>query len=454
MNNPRIMVAAPSSGCGKTTFTCALLRAFIRQGKQCAAFKCGPDYIDPMFHRACVGACRSANLDLFFCEEPALRKIFIQESRNMDLSVLEGAMGYYDGLGAKSEQASGWDVARATQTPVVLLINGRGASVSLAPLIHGFLSFRQPSMIKAVVLNYVSPMAYPFLKETIEKECGIPVAGYLPVMKDCSLESRHLGLVTAAETHCLSEKLDRMAAQVQQTVDLGLLEQIASQAPGLKDSTQEIPRLEPVRVAFAKDKAFCFYYEESLKLLEAMGAELVPFSPLSDGCLPQAQALLLGGGYPELHGKALSENQPMGESIKKAVQQGMPTIAECGGFLYLGEALEGQDGISYPMAGALKAKGYQTPKLQRFGYITLTAKKDTLLGPAGSQFKAHEFHYWDSTEPGEDFLAEKPLREKKWQCAYGTPTLYAGFPHLYLAGMPEVAARFLKTAALYGKSLE
>lgn len=306
-------------------------------------------------------------------------------------------------------------------------------------------------MIQAVILNHVSPMTYPLLKETIEKECGIPVAGYLPMMNDCSLESRHLGLVTAAETRCLSEKLDRMAAQVQQTVDLGLLEQIASQAPVLKDCIQAIPKTEPVRVAVARDHAFCFYYEESLELLEEMGAELVPFSPLSDGCLPQAQALLLGGGYPELHGKALSENQPMRESVKNAVRQGMPTIAECGGFLYLGEALEGQDGISYLMAGALEGKGYRTSKLQRFGYITLTAKKDTLLGPAGSRFKAHEFHYWDSTKPGEAFLAEKPLRGRNWQCAYGTPALYAGFPHLYLAGMPEVAVRFLKAAASYGK---
>lgn len=451
MSNPRIMIAAPSSGCGKTTFTCALLRAFIRRGQQCAAFKCGPDYIDPMFHRACVGACRGANLDLFFCEEPALRQILIRESRNMDLSILEGAMGYYDGLGAKSERASAWDIARATQTPVVLLIHGQGASVSLAPLIQGFLSFRSPSMIQAVVFNQVSPMVYPLLKDIVEKECGIPVAGYLPPMEDCSLESRHLGLVTASEINGLSEKLDRIAEQIQQTVNLELLEGIASKAPDFKDSPQEISRLEPVRIAVAKDRAFCFYYEESLELLEAMGAELVPFSPLSNSCLPQADALLLGGGYPELYAQALSENQPMRESIKKAIQQGMPAIAECGGFLYLGEALEGSDGISYPMAGVLKGKGYRTPKLQRFGYTVLTAKQDSLLGPAGSRFKAHEFHYWDSTNPGEAFQAEKPLRGRHWQCGYGTSTLYAGFPHLYLAGMPEAAVRFLKAAVSYRK---
>ena len=181
--------------------------------------------------------------------------------------------------------------------------------------------------------------------------------------------------------------------------------------------------LEPVRIAVAKDRAFCFYYEESLELLEAMGTELVPFSPLSNSCLPQADALLLGGGYPELYAQALSENQPMRESIKKAIQQGMPAIAECGGFLYLGEALEGSDGISYPMAGVLKGKGYRTPKLQRFGYAVLTAKQDSLLGPAGSRFKAHEFHYWDSTNPGEAFQAEKPLRGRHWQCGYGTSTL-------------------------------
>lgn len=451
MNNaPRLMIAAPASGSGKTTFTCALLRAFIRRGTQCASFKCGPDYIDPMFHRESVGVRKSANLDLFFCGEAVVRQLLAQGSLGADVSVLEGVMGFYDGLAGKAETASSWDVARVTGTPVALLINGRGMSLSAAALIKGFLEFRD-SGIRAVVFNNVSPMTYPLLKEAVERECGLPVAGYLPPMEDCALESRHLGLVTAGEAANLTEKLDKLAEQALKTVDLELLLRIAREAPPLRDISASMPPGNRVRLAVAKDRAFCFYYQESLELLEKLGAELIPFSPLADEQPPEADALLLGGGYPELYADALAENASMRRSVAQAVTGGMPTLAECGGFLYLGETLEGMQGKRYPMAGALPGSGFRTPKLRRFGYAALTARRDNLLCPAGGVLRAHEFHYWDSTAPGDGFTAEKPLSGRSWTCVQGTERLYAGFPHLYLAGMPEAAARFLRAAAAYRK---
>lgn len=449
VERPRLMIAAASSGCGKTTLTCALLRACIRRGLRCASFKCGPDYIDPMFHRECVGACRSANLDLFLNDAVGVRRLLAAGGSGADISILEGVMGFYDGLAGRSDAASSWDIARTTGTPVVLVVNGRGMSVSVAALISGFLRFREESGIRAVVFNNTSPMIYPLLKELAEQECGLLVAGFLPPMEECSLESRHLGLVTAAEIAGLSGKLDRLAEKALETVDIGLLMRLAAEAPPLEEPAPIKPVGASVRVAVARDAAFSFYYSETLSLLEAMGAELIPFSPLADEALPEADALLLGGGYPELHARTLAENGRMRGSVAAAVRSGMPTVAECGGFLYLGEALEDAAGGKYPMAGVLEGEGFRTPRLRRFGYVALTARRDNLICPQGGDLRAHEFHYWDSTRTGDGFQAHKPLRGTEWDCVHSSRTLYAGFPHLYLAGAPEAAGRFLKAAAAY-----
>lgn len=454
INLPRLMIAAPASGGGKTTVTCALLRALLARGKTCISWKCGPDYIDPMFHRESLGVTRSGSLDLFLCPEKRLLELFCRESAGMDYCIIEGVMGYYDGLGGREVTASSWDVARATQTPVVLVVNAKGSSVSVAALIQGFMQFRTPSRIAAVILNQVSPMFYPILKEVVERECGIPVAGYLPPMADCAFESRHLGLVMAGETPQLKEKLDRLAAQAAQSISLPLLEALATNAPTLTESAAPLPHCTPVRVAVARDDAFCFTYWETLSLLERMGATLCFFSPLRDKQLPKADALLLSGGYPELHAAALSANRTMRESVAQAVMGGMPTIAECGGFLYLHTTLEGTDHVCYPMAGVIDAHGFATEKLQRFGYAQLTAREDMLLCGAGEALQAHEFHYWDSTAPGTALRVKKPMRTVTGECAHCTKTLYAGFPHLYPAGQPETAARFLNAAADYGRRRE
>ncbi len=446
---PRILFCAPASGGGKTTVTCAVLRAFLRRGLKPMACKSGPDYIDPMFHSRVLGA-RSCNLDLFFFSKSTARALLARNAEHAGVTVLEGAMGYYDGI-AMSSDASAYDLARTTETPAVLVVNGRGRALSAAAEIQGFLAFRQPSQIAGVLLNRVSPMLYPSLAETITKETGLPVFGYLPVMEDCAVESRHLGLVTAAEIEDLQEKLDRLAAQAEKTVDLDGLLALARTAPDLKD---RLPELEVVagnpRIAVAKDKAFCFYYADSLRVLEDLGAELVEFSPLTDRALPAGtQGLYLGGGYPELYAKELAENASMRRSIHDAVLAGLPTVAECGGFLYLHRTLQDPNGNPWPMAGVLEAEAYPTGKLGRFGYVTLTARTGSLLFKEGETIPAHEFHYWDSTAPGTDFTARKPQSNRSWEAAVATKSLYAGFPHFHFASYPEAARRFLEAARIY-----
>lgn len=450
---PRILFAAPCSGSGKTTVTCAVLRAFVNRGLSVASFKCGPDYIDPMFHRKSVGTTISSNLDLFFAKEETVRFLLQNNAGKADLSVLEGVMGYYDGIAGKSLKASTYAVAKATKTPVVLVVNCRGMSVSIAAQIKGFQQFRKDSQIAAVILNRLPPMLYQEIKSIVEKECGIPVAGYIPTLEDGKLDSRHLGLVTADEMEDVQQKLDILAHQAEKTIDLDFLLKLADSANHLEF---DIPRANnqqyPVRIAIAKDSAFCFYYSDTLQLLEKSGAELVEFSPLTGKKLPpDIGGLYLGGGYPELHAKRLSENETMRLSIKHAIENGMPAIAECGGFLYLHRTLQDENKTPYPMAGVIGADAVKTTKLSRFGYVTLTAKQDNLLCKTGECIPAHEFHYWDSTDCGESFCAQKPMRATNWDCVHASKNLWAGFPHLYLPAKPEAASRFVKAAADYQK---
>ena len=447
---PRILIGAPASGGGKTTFTCGLLHALVRRGLKAAACKCGPDYIDPMFHSEVIGAF-SRNLDLFFSTEEQVRQLVADSALHSDITVIEGVMGYYDGI-AVSDKASAWDVGRATETSAVLVIDGRGRARSIAAEVAGFARFREDSRVAGVVLNRVSPMLYPRLKSLIEDETGVTVYGYLPVLDDCSLESRHLGLVTAAEVDDLRGKLDRLAAVMEETVDIDGLIALAQTALALENADWQ--GAEPLqlpcvpRIAIARDDAFCFYYADALRLLEYLGAELVEFSPLHDDRLPEnVSGIYLGGGYPELHAGELNANASMRDSIAQAVRSGIPTIAECGGFMYLHDSLEDDERRSFEQVGAIHGASFKTNKLSRFGYIAITAAHDGLLADSGGQLRAHEFHYWDSANPGDSFLAEKPLSSRSWTCGFSTPSMYAGYPHLYLPGSPDAAVRFVEACA-------
>ena len=451
---PRILFAAPKSGSGKTMITCGVLALLQKRGLRAAAFKCGPDYIDPMFHRS-VLEIPSGNLDTFFTDGATTRYLLQRKADNADITVLEGVMGYYDGLGGTSEKGSSYEVAKETGTPVILVVDAKGASVSLAAMIRGMLEYRQDSNIRGVILNRASAGYYERLKSLIEKECKVPVVGYVPVFNELSVPSRHLGLLMPEELSDCRAWVEGLAKALEKTLDVELILKLAAQADSLMGNAPMLPYPAlPVHLAVAKDEAFSFYYEENIELLCRLGATISYFSPLHDKELPpDVDGLILGGGYPENYAEELSKAGEMKAAIRNACEQGMPCLAECGGFLYLQESLEGADLKTYPMAGVLSGKGYKTEKLTRFGYVELTGLCGGVLGEAGETIKGHEFHYWDCTENGEAFRAKKPLSEAgkgEYSCMIHTSRMAAGFPHLYYYSNPKMIYSFLECCAAFG----
>ena len=448
MKRPRLMISAPASGSGKTLVTCGLLAAFQKRGVKQAAFKCGPDYIDPMFHREILQV-PSENLDAFLAGEAGLKQLFASRTDEETLAVLEGAMGLYDGLGGVTPEASAYEAAALTKTPIVLVIDAKGMGYSIIPLIQGFLMRDKEHLIGGVILNRTSVMFAKTIAPRIEEETGIRVFGCLPVQKEVSIGSRHLGLLLPQELIDVKEQLFRVADALESGVDLDALLALAETAAeypeskncsGKEEVSEEIGTKVPIAVA--RDEAFCFYYEENLRMLERAGAELIYFSPLHDKKLPEeAAGFLLGGGYPELYAKKLSENTSMRESILAAIRAKMPSLAECGGFLYLHETLEDTEGVRYPMVGAVRGNAYNTGKLNRFGYVTISRGEKSI--------RAHEFHYYDSENNGTDYLAVKPVTGRSWKCMHEGETYLWGFPHLYYGSAPWLVERFIKEARKY-----
>lgn len=451
---PRILITAPKSGAGKTTLTCALMGALRERGLRMLACKCGPDYVDPTFHER-LGAVRRLNLDAFFQSETLMRDLLAHAGHDCDIACIEGAMGYYDGVGTTTK-ASAWDVARITESGALLVLDARGACASLAAQVLGFVAIRTPSHVAGVVLDHASAAFADKVAPVIERECGVPVLGYLPHDEAIALPSRHLGLVLAQDLPDLDEKLARLASLAQDCLDIDAILALAQAAPQLSSSGAwplppclDAHESAPV-IAVARDEAFCFYYAEELELLEDLGAKLAFFSPLHDENLPEgASGLFLGGGYPELHARELSSNIAMREAVRAALAQGMPAIAECGGFLYLLERLTDDDGTAWPLVGACPGGAERKPH-GRFGYTELETQGAGLLGPAGTALRGHEFHRWEADDTGADVLVRKPESERFWHAGHHTPSLYAGFPHLYLPGSADVARRFVHACAAWG----
>ena len=396
----QFLIAAPRSGSGKTTMTCAVLAALKKRGADPCAFKSGPDYIDPMFHRSALQV-DSHNLDLFLSDRPTVQALYARCAAGHGAAVCEGAMGFY-------------------------------------------------SHISGILLNSCSEKLYKMLKDLLERETGLPVLGYLPNLPQAAVESRHLGLKTAGEIADIQEKIALLADRL--VMDWEKLAAVTERP------CPEGGRLSPrgtasvsVRIAVARDGAFCFTYAETLDALREAGAEPVFFSPVRDAALPEGVCgLYLPGGYPELYAQALSENETMRASIRQAVNAGLPTAAECGGFLYLGQRLEDAEGKSWPMTGVLPGAGVRAGRLVRFGYAVLTAKRDSMLFRAGESLPVHEFHHWDSTANGTAFTARKN-EKMQWECGFANENFYAGFPHLYWAGTP-LPGRFVRAAERYSKT--
>lgn len=451
------MITAASSGSGKTMITCGLLELFKRKGLNPLACKCGPDYIDGLFHKQ-VLELEGMNLDSYFEAPEELRDKYSRLSKG-HLPVVEGVMGYFDGLGGSTTRASSWEVAHILDLPAVLVVDARGASVSLAAVIKGFLEFERPmgSQIKAVIFNRMSPMLYPRIRELVERETGIRAAGFVPELDFLKVGSRHLGLVLPEEIAGLREQMNRLGKCLEETIDWEFLAELGAEKEE-RDALEEENTEASCTAAFsfrlgiAMDEAFCFYYQDNLRLLERLGGELVYFSPIHDRSLPeQLDGLILGGGYPELYCEALSLNESMRESVKKAAEGGLPVLGECGGYLYLLEELEAEDGRIWPMTGVLKGKGYKKGKNSRFGYIGVEAEKDSLYLKPGEQIRGHEFHYWDCEVLEEEWVmrAKKPVGNRSWPCMRIKNQVMAGFPHLFYPSCPAFAVRFAKACVRY-----
>ncbi|MBP5605341.1 MAG: cobyrinate a,c-diamide synthase [Ruminiclostridium sp.] len=441
----RIIIAGTHSGCGKTTVTCAVLSALKARGLRVSAFKCGPDYIDPMFHREVIGV-PSHNLDSFFCGDSTLRYLLDVNSAGSDIAVTEGVMVFYDGSGGRG---SAYSLSEVTETPAVIVLDCKGMSDSLGAVMKGFLTYRE-NRIAGFVFNRL-PERLVQLAERLCGELGTTFFGYLP-KTEISVESRHLGLVTAEEISDIRYKLRQLGELAERHI--GIDDLIESAECGeLRCDPPVIPppaaRRRPV-IAIAKDKAFCFIYADNTDLLERMGCEIRFFSPLADRHVPEdADGLILCGGYPELYAEELSANGEMLRDIRERINSGLPTIAECGGFMYLHSYFEDMDGNAYRGADVIHGKAYRTDKLQRFGYVTLKANSDNLLCGNGAGFPAHEFHYFDSTVCGNGFTASRS-DGRKWECVNSSEVLYAGFPHLYFYAEPAMAVNFVKRCVEYG----
>jgi len=460
---PRIMLAAPKSGSGKTLLTCGLLEVLRRRGLNPIACKCGPDYIDPMFHRYVLGI-PGRNLDSFFLPTEGVREVLVDAVREEQagIAVLEGVMGYYDGLGGTETSASSWEIAEITDTPAILVLDCKGASLSVAAMASGFLHFRKKSHIAGVILNRVSSMYYERLAAAVEEASGLPVLGYLPESEEYRMESRHLGLFLPGEIDRLRERIGRLADQMEKSIAVDRVLEVAGMLPlrienkGKEKAENESMEAESiakfpacqeqkvtsrVRIGVARDEAFCFYYQENFRLLEQMGAELVYFSPLRDKKIPdRVDGLLFGGGYPENYARELAKNAAMRESIRRSIAAGMPFLAECGGFLYLHRTLEGSDGKHWEMAGVYPFDAYRTNRLRRFGYVRL-------LTSSGQEIHGHEFHYWESEDPGTDWEAVKPTGNRSWRCIHEKGGQIGGFPHLYYASCPDFLRKWLDVCA-------
>ena len=434
-----IVITAPASGGGKTTVSCALMAALKKRGMRVSAFKCGPDYIDPMFHERALGI-PSANLDAFFCGEELLKGLYARHSLDSDITVVEGVMGYYDGVDFSDTYASTYHIAKTLALPAAAVINARGAALSAAAVIKGMADFRQDSNIKAVIFNNISEGTYSRLKPAVENELDISVCGFLPHTEECIFSGRHLGLADA-ESEAVLKKIDRLALLAEKYIDIDKITAIANECPKNSTAMPRHKKAADVTIAVARDKAFCFYYKDNIELLEDMGCVISYFSPIADSALPPADGLILGGGYPELYARELSENKPMLLDIRRALEGGMPCLAECGGFMYLHRRMQGKDGSFYDMAGLINADALYTDKLVRFGYIELSEDKSCLLDK-DETLKAHEFHYWDSTDNGALFKAKKPSG-REWRCIHLYKNTLCGFPHIYYYSNPDFARRFV-----------
>lgn len=441
------MLGGAHSGTGKTLMTLGILRALAARGLRAQPFKCGPDYIDTGWHQA-VSGISSHNLDAYMLAPETLRGLFTRHMQAADIGVIEGVMGLYDGLGQDGECSSA-ALAKTLGVPVVLVIDGKGVSTSAAATVLGFQHFDPEVNIAGIIVNRVSSEShYSLIKTAITRYCRLPVLGYLPPLDDWQLPSRHLGLVPALENPRLDDQWRQLADSVERFIDLDALlslAQCASSAGTLPTPPQDA-RYRQLTLALAHDDAFHFYYPDNLQLLKDIGVRIVPFSPLIDSTLPDCQLVYLGGGFPEVFAERLAANAPMRAALLRAGRRGVAIYAECGGLMYLGDALENEQGQSYPMVGLLRGISRMSTGLKRFGYCEARALTDTLLAEEGETLRGHEFHHSEyiTDEPPLFTLTKTAAKGgNAWAGGYGGDNILASYLHVHFYQRPAMLRRWL-----------
>ena len=456
------VIAAPQSGSGKTTVSLGLMAALTRRGRRVAPFKAGPDFIDPGYHRLVTGRV-SVNLDAWICPPEFVRATFNHHAAAADIAVVEGVMGLFDGLGGSANEGSTAQIARLIGAPVVLVVNARGMAASAAALVAGFAGFDPAVRVAGVIFNNVGSARHAeLLQQAVQAYCpGLLCLGSLPRDEQLAIPSRHLGLVTADENPLPPGFVDRLAEQVERHIDLDLLERLA-QLSGHAVVAAGDELLPPARavLAVARDAAFCFLYEDNLRLLEEAGGALRFFSPLTDHALPEGcQGIYLPGGYPELYQAALSANRPMLEAIRAAVRQGLPLYAECGGLVYLTEGLLESDAArpQHPLLGMLPTTARLGTRRAALGYREVELACDTFLGAAGSRLRGHEFHYSSIAPLPEHIgLAYRVARPGEAAVAEGfsSGSCLASYVHLHFGSHPAAARALIDACAAVPHMLE
>lgn len=453
---PRVLIAGVHSGVGKTTVTMGILLALRAAGKNPQPFKVGPDYIDPGFLSFAAGrTCR--NLDSWLIPGPRLLDSFRRACAGAGVAVVEGVMGLYDGLGPTGEKGSTAEMAKLLDCPVVLVLDASALSRSAAAMVKGYLEFDRGIRLAGCFLNRVGSCGHARLvKEGIERLTGVPVIGFLAREERLQLPERYLGLVPTAENHPWRRTLPLLAQRIKEGLDLAALQRIAQQAGLLKMPEPAGLRTDGVSsagvaIAVARDEAFHFYYPENLELLERLGAEVVPFSPLRDERLPRGAAgVYLGGGFPELHAAQLSKNRALHQALRQAVGRGMPVYAECGGLMLLSSAIGSVGGRSYRMAGLVPGRVRMTDRLQNFGYQEVAACRDSILARKGERARGHEFHHSVLERPPERGGAAYEIRAARGQAkrleGFAKGALLASYIHLHFLNQPRWAGRFVRAA--------
>jgi len=441
-----------ASGVGKTTITVGLLEAFRRRGLVVQAFKVGPDFIDPGYHEVATG--RAAyNLDGWMCGRDHVIATVARHAADADLAIVEGVMGCFDGCDATGDDGSTAQVAKWLNAPVILVLDAGAQARSAAAVVLGFERFDPDLNIGAVIANRVGGDAHATgVRQAIAGRCRAAVVGAIPWSESLAVPERHLGLVTAGEGALTLAKRDRLAELIERSVDLDAVVELAAPLTAVSpvECAPAVARSRRVRIAVAHDAAFCFYYRDNLALLRGAGAELVYWSPLSDVTLPRVDGLYIGGGYPELHGTALATNKSLVAAVKEFAVSGRPIYAECGGLMYLAEALEDIDGKTHAMVGLLPATVRMRPRRLSLAYTEVTLQGDSPLGTSGAVARGHEFHY-SSLDPVPASVQRvyrlRPRGGEERDEGYQVGNALLSYVHLHFASNPQIADNFVATCA-------